>query len=71
MTILYVVRDSATKGVDFMMCGVDDFAAAITTLHGALDDGCDVELAAMPVDQMDEHTERLIDGEDDGEDDAI
>lgn len=62
MTIRYIVRDIDTQGIDFLMWGDDDFAAAIATLHDCLDEGLKVELAAMPADAMDPDTKRLIEG---------
>jgi hypothetical protein len=62
MAIRYVVRDTDTKGIDFLVWGDDDFAAAVATLLDCLADGLAVELAAMPADAMDENTARLIDG---------
>jgi len=61
-TILYLVRDRDTKGCDFLMWGDDDFSAAVTTLHECLNDGLDVELAAMPDDALDDLTRELIKG---------
>ena len=58
----HIVRDIATKGVDFLMWGDDDEAAAQETLRQALADGLKVELVSMPADAMDEHTKRLIEG---------
>lgn len=59
----FVVRDVATQGVDFLVWGDNDAAAAQATLEQARKDGLDVELVTMPVDDMDAHTKRLIEGE--------
>jgi len=61
--IRYIVRDKATQGCDFLMWGDNDPAAAKYTLDQALADSLDVELVTMPADDMDEHTRRLIEGE--------
>jgi hypothetical protein len=62
MTTRYVVRDVATHGIDFLLWGDDDRAAAEQTLSDCLADGLDVELVTMPADQMDAKTKRLIEG---------
>ena len=62
MTIRYIVRDTATKGCDFLLWGDDDADAANVSLKSALADGLDVELVTMPADQMDDLTKRLIEG---------
>ena len=60
MTMRFIVRDIDTKGCDFLLWGDDDKEAAEISLAQALADGLDVELVAMPSDQMDPHTKRLI-----------
>lgn len=62
MATRYIVRDIDTKGVDFLLWGDDDRAAAEATYHQCLYDGLEVELVEMPADKMDEHTQRLIEG---------
>jgi hypothetical protein len=58
----YIVRDVATKGIDFLVWGDGDEAAAKVSLEQALADGLDVELVEMPADAMDDHTRKLIEG---------
>ena len=62
MTTRYIVRDRDTQGIDFLLWGDDDKAAAEQSLRDAIADGLDVELVTMPSDAMDPHTKRLIDG---------
>lgn len=62
MTIRYIVRDRDSRGINFLLWGDDDEAAAQQSLADALADGLDVELIQMPADRMDAHTRRLIEG---------
>ena len=62
MTTRYIIRDCDTQGIDFLLWGDDDEAAAKQSLADALADGLNVELVSMPSDGMDPHTKRLIDG---------
>jgi hypothetical protein len=66
MTTRYVVRDRATRGVDFLLWADDEPEQAQQSLDAALADGLDVELVTMPADQMDAHTARLITGQEQG-----
>jgi len=45
--IRYIVRDVDTQGIDYLLYGHDDFAAAVYSLNQALGWGCRVELAAV------------------------
>jgi hypothetical protein len=63
MTTRYIVRDRATQGVDFLLWGDGDKAAAEQSLQDAIANGLDVELVTMPADRMDPHTARLIEGD--------
>ena len=58
----YVLRDKATKGIDFLLWGDNDPAAAKYSLEQALADGLDVELVVMPANKMDRLTRRIIEG---------
>ena len=60
----YVVRDTRTKGINYLAWGDDDPDAAHVTLVEArkLFGRKAVELVVMAADQMDPHTRRLIEG---------
>jgi len=60
MTMRYIVRDTATQGVDFLIWGDDCPGAAKLSLIDAIADGLDVELVTMPANGMDTHTANLI-----------
>ena len=62
MPVRHIVRDTATKGCDFLLWGDDTLGAAKLSFIDAIADGLDVELVSMPANQMDDHTKRLIDG---------
>lgn len=59
-TILYLVRDTATQGCDFLLWGEDQPGLAALSFIDAIGDGLDVELVNMPSGQMDASTYRLI-----------
>ncbi len=60
--IRFIVRDTATRGIDFLVWGDGDPEAARITLGQSLAEGLEVELIQMPADNMDAWTRRLIEG---------
>lgn len=65
MATRYVVRDVRTKGINYLAWGDDDEVGARATLAEvqALFGEDEMELVTMPAHAMDDHTRRLIEGE--------